>query len=425
MDVVYITNSYVPNAGGVATSVSTHLEAVEPLGVSCSVICPENGFPHDDKVFTLARDEWDAILAGDFPIACGRLVEKCDAVHVHGPFFLGRMAIGLAQRFGKPLIYTHHTLLEHYRHYIASGSLTDVDIVSFHTAFCNACDHVVAPSRFVQGLLVSRGVQKPISIVGTGLAEFWYYDAPSDDRTRLEIRKEYLKEHQDTLIGAVGRLNQEKNIVSLVNTLLDVLQENSRVHFLLIGEGSLESEIKKLVARKGLEHQFTIIGFVNRSRLSEIYKGLDAYVTSSHSEVQALTFIEAQAAGTTFLHEPSPVPDEFNMLCEAAEPEREALRSQSLSDKLDWYLKLTEDNRDTLRKRTTEYARQYNVARMGALLKKMYGEVILKQQRSAKSPEHPYWCSYPEISRSLMQVICSMEAKPQTKCFPEQIPCSG
>ena len=411
MKIVHVTNSYLPNAGGVASSVSTHLGAVERLDMSCSVICPDNGHHQPGNVLVLDRNTWDAVISGKFPPSCDSLIRKSDVVHAHGPFFLGQLAVCLSRRFGKPLVYTHHTLLEHYRHYVTSETLTESDIVSFHSAYCNACDHVIAPSRSIRNLLIAREVKSPISVIPTGLDDFWYFDASKDMATRMAVRKMYLKDDQDTLIAAVGRLSHEKNILSLMKTISDVLLRDARVHFLLIGEGTLIHDIKQMIARRGLENQCTLEGYVDRCRLSEIYKGLDVFVTSSVSEVQALTLIEAQAAGAVLLHEPSPVPDEFSgVLQDSSQVGAENLHNLKLANKLAWYLQLNRKEKNKLRHSAMELAGRYSISSMGDMLKNLYSHVALTP-KSSNIPDQPQFREYSVMSRDLMKVISSMEQK--------------
>ncbi|HLF36535.1 MAG TPA: glycosyltransferase, partial [Anaerolineales bacterium] len=66
---------------------------------------------------------------------------------------------------------------------------------------------------------------------------------------------------------------------------------------LLLGSGSLETEIQNRIALGGAEHQVHFAGQVEFARLPEMYRAADLYVSASHSDGSSVSLLEALACG--------------------------------------------------------------------------------------------------------------------------------
>jgi glycosyltransferase involved in cell wall biosynthesis len=69
------------------------------------------------------------------------------------------------------------------------------------------------------------------------------------------------------------------------------------LRLLLLGSGSLETEIKNRLALGGAEHQVHFAGRVDFARLPEMYRAADLYVSASHSDGSSVSLLEAMACG--------------------------------------------------------------------------------------------------------------------------------
>src|SRR5690606_28775178 len=106
------------------------------------------------------------------PVALSSVFEEFapDVVHAHHPFLLGDTALRVAALHGVPLVFTHHTMYEQYTHYSPVDSEAVKQFaIRLPTEYANLCDHVIAPSRSVEGLLRERGVTSPMTAVPTGI----------------------------------------------------------------------------------------------------------------------------------------------------------------------------------------------------------------------------------------------------------------
>jgi glycosyltransferase involved in cell wall biosynthesis len=104
-----------------------------------------------------------------------------------------------------------------------------------------------------------------------------------------KFKQLYLKRYNDRILF-VGRLNEEKNLYSLINAV-------KRTGFTLdiYGSGSLESDLKKIVQDDNLSVNF--MGTVSNDDLVKVYNSYQYYVLPSLFEGMPKTLLEAMACG--------------------------------------------------------------------------------------------------------------------------------
>ena len=80
----------------------------------------ESGIFRCSPIFHYKRKDLIAPVSNIFSTAIKRQFKKIDpdVVHVHHPFWLGGVGKRLAKRFKKPILFTYHTRLELYNHYV-------------------------------------------------------------------------------------------------------------------------------------------------------------------------------------------------------------------------------------------------------------------------------------------------------------------
>lgn len=113
-------------------------------------------------------------------------------------------------------------------------------------------------------------------------------------KEREEIRKELDLEGK-FVIGHVGRFEEQKNHSFLIEVFHEVSKERQNAVLLLVGEGELQSEIKKKVREYGLEKKVRFLGI--RNDVNRLWKGMDVFVFPSLFEGLPIVALEAQASG--------------------------------------------------------------------------------------------------------------------------------
>ncbi|MGA9538101.1 MAG: glycosyltransferase [Desulfobacterales bacterium] len=298
------TNTYLPHVGGVARSVRFFAEDLIDLGHRVLVVAPTFS---DDKETSGKQPEVLRVPAiqqfngSDFsvriplPLYVDQEIEQFvpDVVHSHHPFLLGDAAVRVARKRTLPLVFTHHTLYEQYTHYVPidSDKLKNF-VIRLATMYANLCSRVVAPSRSIARLLLDRGVSRPIEEIPTGV-NVSSFAAGNGKRFR---RDSHLPEGAP-VIGHVGRLAPEKNLSYLAEAVSIFLEKAPKAHFLVIGDGPSQAEIKQIFADRHLEDRLHLTGEASGNRLRDAYGAMDLFVFSSKSETQGMVLVEAMAAG--------------------------------------------------------------------------------------------------------------------------------
>lgn len=98
-----------------------------------------------------------------------------------------------------------------------------------------------------------------------------------------------------TVIGNIGRFEDQKNHVFLIDIFKEIVKKDSNCHLLLIGEGSLEQKIKQKVKDNGLERKVHFLGI--RNDIPELLALMDVFLMPSLYEGLPISAVEAQAAG--------------------------------------------------------------------------------------------------------------------------------
>ena len=97
-------------------------------------------------------------------------------------------------------------------------------------------------------------------------------------------------------IGHIGRFETQKNHLFLLEIAAEVAKQEPKMHLLLIGDGSLRSDIEQKVVQMGLSDRVTFAG--NRSDVPRLMlNAVDVFLFPSLHEGLGLVLIEAQAAG--------------------------------------------------------------------------------------------------------------------------------
>ena len=98
---------------------------------------------------------------------------------------------------------------------------------------------------------------------------------------------------QRLLVGAVGRLSDEKNFAGLVGAADRLLGQGLDLQLIIVGEGDYRPELEKLIADLGRGDRVCLLGY--RSDMIEVYEAMDIFVLSSLREGLPNVLLEALA----------------------------------------------------------------------------------------------------------------------------------
>jgi glycosyltransferase involved in cell wall biosynthesis len=216
-----------------------------------------------------------------------------DIVHSHHPFLLGDTAARVAETYGLPLVFTHHTLYEHYTHYVPGDSpRMQRFATSLATQYTWLCDEVIAPSESIRDLLLERNANPAISVVPSGVDNARFIEGDGSAwRERLGISDDAY------VIGHLGRLAREKNLVFLTEAVSRALEALPDAHFLVVGDGEAHQAMVEIAEAQGVATRVNFTGRLHGQPLIDAYHAMDVFAFASHSETQGMVIAEAMATG--------------------------------------------------------------------------------------------------------------------------------
>ncbi|MEQ5854190.1 glycosyltransferase [Halomonas sp. EF61] len=301
MNVLMFTNTYAPIVGGVSESVQRLKHQLQRAGHRVLVVAPRlEGQPeHEpDVVRVVAVQHFNG---SDFSLPVpipGQLFDAIEAfepdiVHSHHPFLLGDTAARAAETYGLPLVFTHHTLYEHYTHYVpGDSSRMQRFAVALATQYTWLCDEVIAPSESVKQLLVQRAGNPDMTVVPSGV-----------DTSRFATgKRDHWRDHfaipaDARVIGHLGRLAKEKNLAFLAGAVCQALVEDAEAWWLVVGDGDAREAVEAAADRHGVSERVCFTGCLHGQALIDAYHAMDVFAFASHSETQGMVVAEAMAAG--------------------------------------------------------------------------------------------------------------------------------
>ncbi len=301
INILMASNTYTPCVGGVTKSVEQFVNRYRERGNNVVVATASyKNLPPDEydvvrfpavHHFNGSDFSWPLPIPGKMASALSRI--SPDIVHSHHPFVLGGTALRAAAAYNAPLVFTYHTMYEKYSHYMSVRSWRlKRYLISLVTGFCNFCDTVIAPSESVASLLRARGVTVPIHVIPTGIEVSYYANGDGS-----KVRSSWGIPEDAFLVGHVGRLATEKNLLFLANAVAKFLKSNNKAWFSLVGCGPMKQEIIEICQQHGVADRVVTTGFLNSDQLRDAYKAMDVFAFSSLTETQGMVLVEAMAAG--------------------------------------------------------------------------------------------------------------------------------
>jgi len=97
------------------------------------------------------------------------------------------------------------------------------------------------------------------------------------------------------IIVQIGRFELQKNFEFTIKLAEYLLLEDSDIHFVFVGTGPMEKELKELVESKAIEKNITFFGI--SSEIPKILHSSDLFLMPSRHEGFPVVLVEAQACG--------------------------------------------------------------------------------------------------------------------------------
>ncbi|MCI0551207.1 MAG: glycosyltransferase family 4 protein [Anaerolineae bacterium] len=290
----------VKSTGGVAEYIRWLIHGIDREKFSFTVAClSENGREFASELRQIAGvqtyyyeiDRYNVDLISDTRVGLQlmKLIRshEFDLVHAHAskPGFLTRIA---AIGTGVPVLYSPHCFAFH----AGAGQLTNLvtsSLENFASYFTTRIITVADGERdLARKYRVGRDDQ--FTVIHTGIDPTPYRQ--SVDKSRLKTLLGIPL--SSSVIGSVGRLSEQKSPFDFVRLAEAVHRSRPDAHFIWLGDGPLEDEVRKLSNSLHLDSIIHWLG--HRNDVPQLLHIFDCFVLTSRWEGFPLVILEAMAA---------------------------------------------------------------------------------------------------------------------------------
>lgn len=300
LHIAQFTNTYFPVVSGVVRSVSHFHRALTEMGHNVFVFAQHASDYEDKDPFIFRYPSLDLPLQ-NYPLTIpmsgfiDKLLPslKLNVIHAHHPTLLGQVAAKKATEFGIPLIFTHHTRYQEYSHYIALPQELVKDVIERWLAeYMSQCQHIIVPSESIQHMLAETyGITDRVTVLPTGIDLTPYETA---DSSLIRNQKQW---GTDKVLMSIGRLAEEKNWSTLLKAVQLVMNQQSNIRLVILGDGPLREDLKAQAEELGIANRVEFTGIVPFDAIPGYLKSADLFCFASITETQGLVTLEALAAG--------------------------------------------------------------------------------------------------------------------------------
>lgn len=397
MRIGLFTDTYPPYINGVSTSVLMLKQGLEKLGHKVYVVTVNSENFHykkEDDVLMIPGVPigiMDFRMTSLYPIRAQKIIKSwnLDVIHTHTEFGVGSFARLIAKQYNIPLVHTYHTMYEEYIYYITKGYFDGASkkLVEYLTLFlCDkTVEELIVPTKKTYDLFKEKyKVKRDVHIIPSGIDVTRFYKENIDKIKLDDLKKDLNIKKDDFIILYVGRIAKEKNIEFLINNLKDITKKIPKAKMVIVGDGPDVNDLALLVHQNKLDKKVIFTGKVPWNDIPKYYQLANVFVTSSKTETQGLTVIEAMAASKVVVA----IKDESFLL--VMTDKQDGLFFETEEEYKNLIYKIYSDKKyaDMIAKQARITANQYNPVVYAKRVLKIYESVINKDTNVFKKVIH-------------------------------------
>jgi glycosyltransferase involved in cell wall biosynthesis len=298
LSIALFSECYYPMRNGVAVSVASFARILAALGHQVTVFTAQHPDSDDEETnvfrFPAITLPYPVVYPLAIPIATGKArkllkYEHYDVLHSNSAMLMGQVALTYHRRRHLPLVFTYHTMIEEYTHYVPlPEAWVRRSAIHISRDYANSADHIITPTRHVADRLRQYRVVQPITVIPTGV-DIDLIDQIPDGA----FRAAYAIPADVPLLAYAGRLAREKNVPRLLTAFHALHHPDA--HLVLMGGGPDEAALREQADALGLEGRVIFTGALPRERLIQGLREADLFVFASTTETQGLVLGEAMA----------------------------------------------------------------------------------------------------------------------------------
>ena len=299
--VAIVTETYPPEVNGVASTVARFIKGLAEMGHDITLIRPRQGLKDKPK----NESHFKEILTLGMPIPGYSSLrmglpqknmllkqwasDRPNLVHIvtEGP--LGWSALEAAKKLNIPICSDFRTNFDAYSTHYGMSFLKN-PIQRYLRYFHNNCNFTMVPTQDLKNQLLSNGFER-LRIVARGIDTELFNPL----KRSQELRDQWgIKDNQKVVLY-VGRLASEKNLQVTVDTFKAMLQKDSNLKMVWVGDGPEKGSLKLSCPNS------IFAGVQTGEALAAHYASGDIFLFSSLSETFGNVTLEAMASGLAVL----------------------------------------------------------------------------------------------------------------------------
>jgi glycosyltransferase involved in cell wall biosynthesis len=209
--------------------------------------------------------------------------ERVELVHAHSPVAAAAARV-VAGRHTR-VVYTEHNVWSRYHRATRTANL-----VTFPRN-----DHVFAVSDMVRASIRYPTPMRALSMPPLETLRHGLDPATAGDWETSGVRAELGIPEDAPLVGSIANFKAAKDHATLLRAAVRVRQAVPDLRLLLVGQGPLEAETRRLAAELGLSETVLFAGFREDAR--RLAAAFDVFTLSSTYEGLPIALVEAMALG--------------------------------------------------------------------------------------------------------------------------------
>lgn len=320
MKIAIFTETYLPDINGVVTHIKILKDGLESLGHEVLIVTAD---AKSRKYYTkesvlhcpavTSKKLYNYGLSAPLSFKRLQLLKKYnpDIIHIHNEFGIGLSGALIAKMLRKPLVYTLHTMYDDYIYYVAPKPFVPLVRNMSHQYFkllAKSATALTGPSKKVEEYFKECGVKKPVNVIPNPVELDMFEPSNIDPQKKHDFRVKYSIPDDVFLACFCGRLGKEKSVDVMLNYWAQVVKPEDKLRLLLIGDGPAKPELEEQARELGISDMIIFTGKVPHEELPPYYASCDIYITTSLSDTNSISMLEAMATGLPVLH----IHDELN-----------------------------------------------------------------------------------------------------------------
>lgn len=313
MRIAIFSETYLPDANGVATHIGTLAGGLKALGHEVLIVCADhsvrrmaikNGVMRCPSIRT-GRRFYGYSLSSPISARRMRMIREWspDIIHIHNEFGIGLSGVRIAKRLRVPLVYTIHTMYGDYLGYISGEIFMKMTkkLSKRYLCYITAkADAVTGASQKVADYLKSCGAECKIELI-PNTTELKLFENVAEEEALTLKRNLGIPKNALTLCFC-GRLGTEKSVDVLLKIWAHCKRVMDDIFLVIIGDGPEYKNLRSLTDKADISDSVMFLGRIAHDRLPPYYAMCDAYITASVTENHSVSMLEALASGLPIIH---------------------------------------------------------------------------------------------------------------------------